>query len=146
MSLAKKLIDLRKRRRYTQQYIADICNISRQSVIKWESGEREPQIECLKCLSRLYKVSIDYLVNDEIKQFEDIKNISKVKLQQALENVNPIILAKALMGASPEVNKCIKEVCWDVDFESIKEKLNPIEVSQVDSAEKEILKKINYVI
>ena len=47
--------------------MAEILNVSRQAVSRWETGDASPSIDNLKCLSILYKVSIDYLVKDNEK-------------------------------------------------------------------------------
>ncbi len=57
---------LRLRERYSLEDVAEIIGVSRQAVAKWESGESFPDIEkCVK-LSKLYKVSLDALVNDTV--------------------------------------------------------------------------------
>lgn len=38
MEFAEKLITLRKSRELTQEQLADMLNVSRQSVSKWENG------------------------------------------------------------------------------------------------------------
>lgn len=64
--ISSNLRVLRKRERYSLEDVAEIIGVSRQSVAKWESGETLPDIEkCLK-LSKLYKVSLDALVNETL--------------------------------------------------------------------------------
>ena len=43
-------------------------NISRQAVSRWETGEAVPDTEKIVQLSRLFQVSTDYLLLDEIKE------------------------------------------------------------------------------
>ncbi|MBQ8786363.1 MAG: helix-turn-helix transcriptional regulator [Oscillospiraceae bacterium] len=64
---------LRARERYSMEDIAEIIGVSRQSVAKWESGETLPDIDkCVK-LAKLYKVTLDDLVNATVEelQYED---------------------------------------------------------------------------
>ncbi len=64
--LSENLRILRVREKYSLEDVAEIIGVSRQSVAKWESGESFPDIEkCVK-LSKLYKVSLDALVNDTV--------------------------------------------------------------------------------
>ncbi len=66
--LSDNLRMMRVRERYSMEDIAEIIGVSRQSVAKWESGETFPDIEkCVK-LAKLYKVSLDALVNESIEK------------------------------------------------------------------------------
>ena len=61
--ISMNLKRLRKIHQYTQENIAEKINVSRQSIVKWESGESNPDIDSLIKLSNLYNVSLDNLVN-----------------------------------------------------------------------------------
>ena len=39
MTLAQKIYELRKERGWSQEELAERCEVSRQSVSKWESGD-----------------------------------------------------------------------------------------------------------
>ena len=68
MSTGEKLSKLRKENGYTQEALAEIIGVSRQSISKWESDGAFPETEKLIQLSRLYKCSIDYLLKDDISE------------------------------------------------------------------------------
>jgi len=63
MSLAERLIKLRKEKGLTQLNLAEKLNVSRQAVSRWEAGIAIPSTENLKYLSDLYGVSVDFLFN-----------------------------------------------------------------------------------
>ena len=65
MTIGEKLQQLRKDSNYTQEELADIMNVSRQSISKWESDVAFPETEKLITLSKLYQCSIDYLLNED---------------------------------------------------------------------------------
>lgn len=65
MKLEEKLIVLRKQHGMTQNNVAEKLNVSRQAISRWESGLAVPTIENLKCLSSLYGVSVDILLNEQ---------------------------------------------------------------------------------
>ena len=65
MKLEEKLVSLRKAKGLSQMKLAEMMNVSRQAISRWEVGAAVPSIENLRFLSRLYGVSIDYLVNEE---------------------------------------------------------------------------------
>lgn len=65
MKTAEKLVFLRKQKGLTQLKLAEILDVSRQAASRWEVGDALPSTENLKCLSNLYGVPFDYLINDE---------------------------------------------------------------------------------
>lgn len=65
MKTEEKLHTLRKQKGITQAELAEIMDVSRQAVSRWESGVVIPSIENLKRLSSLYGVPLDYLLKEE---------------------------------------------------------------------------------
>ena len=61
----EKCKQLRKERGYTQEGLAEICHVSRQTVSKWEAGVMLPEMDKLLFLSRHFNVSLDYLIKEE---------------------------------------------------------------------------------
>ncbi|MBO5178576.1 MAG: helix-turn-helix transcriptional regulator [Lachnospiraceae bacterium] len=67
MKLSDKIIELRKSKDMTQEALADLCNVSRQSISKWEADIALPELEKLLILSETFGVSVDVLVKDELE-------------------------------------------------------------------------------
>jgi len=63
MSFAENLIELRKYHNYSQEELAELIGVSRQTLSKYEMGESLPDIEKCKLLADVFSVSIDDLVN-----------------------------------------------------------------------------------
>lgn len=57
-----RMVELRKSHSYTQQYVADYLKIDRSNYSKYELGKLEPSVYMLISLSKLYGVSVDYLL------------------------------------------------------------------------------------
>lgn len=74
MSLAEKLVYLRKQKGLTQMEVAERLNVSRQAISRWEVGAAIPSTDNLKFLGDIYEVPVDYFLNDEI---EDISKKNK---------------------------------------------------------------------
>lgn len=53
MTLADKIIMLRKRQGWSQEELASRLNVSRQSVSKWEMAQSVPDLNKIVLLSRL---------------------------------------------------------------------------------------------
>lgn len=64
MTTGEKLSRLRKEKNYTQEQLADILGVSRQSVSKWESDLAFPETEKLIKISELFDCSLDYLLKE----------------------------------------------------------------------------------
>lgn len=66
MSLSEKIVYLRRREGWSQEELAERLSVSRQSVSKWESGLSLPELEKIPEISRLFGVTTDYLLKEEI--------------------------------------------------------------------------------
>ncbi len=64
MELNEKLAILRKNAGYTQDDLAEMLEVTRQSVSRWENGAAIPETEKLIKLSRIYGCTLDHLIND----------------------------------------------------------------------------------
>lgn len=57
-----KLKELRKHNKLTQQEVSEKLNIAQTTYAGYETGKHEPNIETLKKLAELYKISVDYII------------------------------------------------------------------------------------
>ena len=62
--IGKNLSLLRKKNKLTQLELAQMLNYSDKAVSKWENGESIPGIDVLYRISKIYNVSLDYIVGD----------------------------------------------------------------------------------
>ena len=65
MEFKEKLQELRKQKGLTQEELAEILFVSRSTISKWESGRGMPNIESLKAISKLFAVTLDYLLSSD---------------------------------------------------------------------------------
>lgn len=66
MELSGKIQQLRKAKHITQEELAELCCVSRQAVTKWELGLTVPETEKIILLSRIFAVTTDVLLKDEL--------------------------------------------------------------------------------
>ncbi len=80
MDLGNKLLELRKKSGFSQEILAEKLEVSRQTISKWELNESSPDIKQAKVLSKIYKVSLDELVNNDISSIivEKISNTERL--------------------------------------------------------------------
>jgi len=64
MNLHKNLKFLRKKNNLSQEALAEILDVSRQAVAKWENEQAFPDIENLIHLSNYFKISLDKLIKE----------------------------------------------------------------------------------
>lgn len=73
MKFSEKLVRLRKNNHYSQEQLADLLDVSRQAVSKWESGQTYPEMDKLLSMCKIFKCSLDDLTNDEISEDDILK-------------------------------------------------------------------------
>ncbi|MFI3230497.1 MAG: helix-turn-helix transcriptional regulator [bacterium] len=73
--LSKRLKILRQLNNLNQVELAKLLNVSKQSISNWENDNIQPSIEMLIKISKLFKVSTDYILGLECTNFEDVKFI-----------------------------------------------------------------------
>ena len=64
MNLKKRLYDLRKEKGISQEELAGMLGVTRQTVSRWECGTSRPSEERLAALSELYGVNMKFLTDD----------------------------------------------------------------------------------
>ena len=63
IQIAQTLQTERKARSWTQEQVAQFCNVTKASVSKWEKGVSYPDITMLPQLAALFEMTIDELLN-----------------------------------------------------------------------------------
>ena len=90
MSFAENLKQIRKDRNLSQEELAEIMDVSRQAVSKWEQGTGYPEVEKLLLLSSKLNISLDSLMSTEIAQKTNLENQNisgKITITSPNENV-----------------------------------------------------------
>lgn len=70
LEIANKLLALRKKNNLSQEDLAEKMGVSRQAISKWERGEASPDTDNLILLANLYRISLDELLNIDVKTFK----------------------------------------------------------------------------
>ena len=89
MILADKIITLRKKAGWSQEELASQLGVTRQSVSKWEGAQSVPDLDKVVQMSRIFGVSTDYLLKDELEEEEFVEStadeapLRRVTMEQA---------------------------------------------------------------
>ena len=79
MNLGNNLIEARKKSGLSQEMVAEKLGVSRQTISKWETAETPPDVYQANCLSKIYNLSLDELMNFDIELN---------KIEKEIENSN----------------------------------------------------------
>ena len=71
MSIGTKIAQLRKEKHISQEELANILQISRQAVSKWENGQANPDTENLIHLAEIFQVDVNVLVGSQTASAEN---------------------------------------------------------------------------
>ncbi|MDO4324297.1 MAG: helix-turn-helix transcriptional regulator [Lachnospiraceae bacterium] len=90
MILSEKILTLRKKNGWSQEELAEKLNVTRQSISKWESAASIPDINKILELSRIFDVTTDYLLKDDMEDpeysaYQEVSSAPRVSVQEANE-------------------------------------------------------------
>jgi len=75
MNLSEKIYKLRKEKGFSQDELAAMLDVSRQSISKWENNSAVPELDKLVRMSEIFGISLDELVKGEAAAMEQEKNV-----------------------------------------------------------------------
>lgn len=115
MILADKIILERKKNGWSQEELAEKLGVTRQAVSKWEGAQTTPDLQRILEMSKLFGVTVDYLIKDEMDAEEyapgmetDNPCIRRVSMEEASnflhikrQTARPIAFAVSLCIISP---------------------------------------------
>lgn len=110
MNIADRLKELRKKAGYSQEQLAEMLDVSRQAVSKWESAQGNPDIENVIKLTKIYHVSTDYILlgheKEELPKIPEAPEKGKKEMHPEVRktlsiafSIVVIIMAVAVSGA-----------------------------------------------
>lgn len=146
--IADYLKRLRREHDLTQEDLAEELHISRQAVSRWETGSALPDSEVLLQLSKLYRLSINEILEPDIpdqviESFEQLTEISETELKNILRHFSEEDIVKASMGASPTVNDLLERHLPEIDFRQMQTQIGRVRVSDVEEIQRDITAFIN---
>jgi len=87
MSLASKVATLRKKKGWTQEYLADKLGVQKTQVTRWETGRSRPSMPMMKKLAPVLGVTTEQLLEqddspEEASQFDSEISACMKQLQE----------------------------------------------------------------
>ncbi len=81
---------LREENQLTQQQLADLLNLERSSIAKYEKGKSTPNPETLLAIAKIFNVTVDYLIRGNLSEVTN-----EVHSQTPEYNESPLPLMSA---------------------------------------------------
>ena len=104
MTLGGKIARQRKELNYTQEQLADILGVSRQSISKWESDIAYPETDKLIELGKLFDCSMDYLLKEEITEKDGVQTSG---FTEKVEEIRRKVMTEKNKGKAKKILKII---------------------------------------
>jgi len=102
MELGKNIKELRAKHNYSQEDLAELVYVTRQTISKWETDKNYPDINSLILLSKAFNITIDNLIKGDLeimKQKIESSDIAKIKKYSWLMRIG-IAVSAVVMSAS----------------------------------------------
>lgn len=88
MTIGERIYELRRQRYVSQEELADIMQVSRQSVSKWETDQSYPELDKIAKLAKYFDVSTDYLITGEERSNAEKEKSEDSDIRQTDEDQN----------------------------------------------------------
>ncbi len=83
MSVGKNIQYLRKQKKMTQEQLAEIMSVSRQTISRWEADEIIPELNKLVALCDIFSCKLDALVREEMAAADEVYSDITIKSVKA---------------------------------------------------------------
>ena len=112
MNLHRTIVDLRRKKGYTQEKLAEMLGVTTAAVSKWETGNSYPDITLLPQLAEIFDVSLDYLFNYNIAEKKTIPEAIKEAnlLSKKLDRDGSVAIIAKTLARYPNNNQLIFEL------------------------------------
>ena len=85
MTIGEKIQYLRRKRGLSQDQLAEMVDVSRQSISKWERDESLPEITKIVILSEIFDVTTDYLLKKDTNPVPNLTSTESDSINQTSE-------------------------------------------------------------
>lgn len=105
MNIGEKIYNLRKKKNLSQEDLASILNVSRQTISKWETGESNPELDKIVPICNFFEIS-----TDEFLKGKDIVYERKFLKEQKKNKALTFSLCLIIFGIMVMISTLLEEV------------------------------------
>ena len=106
MSIAERILTLRKSKGMSQEQLAEAMGVSRQAVSKWESEQASPDLDKVITMSEIFGVTTDYLLKG-IEPEKEAEKTEEKKFDDTHMTVGDVLDQKILTEKNKKKTKKI---------------------------------------
>ncbi len=104
MQLGKHIKQLRHEKSLSQEKLAEMVYVSRQTISNWENDKSYPDINSLVLLSQVLDVTIDQLIKEDIEMMEEQINQDDIRKFGYLSNIFAVMMLITIITPIPLVH------------------------------------------
>lgn len=104
MQLGKHIKQLRYEKSLSQEKLAEMVYVSRQTISNWENDKSYPDINSLVLLSQVLDVTIDQLIKEDIEMMEEQINQDDIRKFGYLSNIFSVMMLITIITPIPLVH------------------------------------------
>lgn len=104
MQLGKHIKQLRHEKSLSQEKLAEMVYVSRQTISNWECDKSYPDINSLVLLSQVLDVTIDQLIKEDIEMMEEQINQDDIRKFGYLSNIFAVMMLITIITPIPLVH------------------------------------------
>lgn len=93
MSLGKNIQYLRKQKKITQEHLAEIMSVSRQTISCWEADKIIPELNKVVSLCDLFSCKLDALIREDLTSFDTIYSPITIKKVKAFKMARYVMIS-----------------------------------------------------
>lgn len=97
----KKLSYFRRLRKYSQEELAAALGVTRQTINKWEKGERLPDVLAAKRITELLHISLEDLLKIDEEDVQEMEESDEPKIQMGPDE--RYVFGKVTVGLAGQV-------------------------------------------
>ena len=94
MTIGQRIAEKRRERGLSQEALGEALGVTRQSISKWEGDGSLPEIEKLVAMSRLFGVSVGWLLGEETEEQREAAELSEQQVRLVGEIVSHYLSAQ----------------------------------------------------
>jgi len=133
MKFGENIRNLREVKKLTQEDLADMVGVSRQTISKWECDESPPRWSNIPALCSVFHCNLDDLVSgEELKKIIDLEKLKEQSMKIDGTDVAETIRKMEKMGVDPRIIEMFPKNSYD-DFVNL---LEDFYISKSDGMER----------
>ena len=110
MKIGQFIYSARKRKRISQEELASLLDVSRQSISLWETDQTIPTLDKLQAMCKIFDVTMDELTGNE--PIKEVKNNNEERIEKRKKQKEKLL---SILEKVAFVFSLLTFICWYID-------------------------------